>query len=160
MSEMSEDSADKGLIVGVRKNPDGSLDMSHAMHMLPGAEISDPIVDRLRGPLQIDAEKESRYQKFQDSIQQKTKEGDLTQWFVDLMNQIKPKELPDVDMQDLSSFQLITDAPEIQELRNQYGHDYKRPYFQLNLADYQRVYQKLTGHLGSNRCTVGGRAIG
>jgi len=151
---MSEDTGE--LLVGVTKNPDGSLNFSHAATMEKELKISDPIVDRLRGSLVRDDNKEKRYQTFQDEIRKKLEAGEMQSWFVSTLNALRMENAPEITQDDIASLQLFTDAQEIQDLRDQYGYDFVRPYFQLTLDDYKKVYEKLTRRRDSNGCLLSG----
>lgn len=146
------------LLVGVTHKPDGSLDFSSALRMSKESEISDPIVDRLRGPLVIDSGREKRYKTFQDEMVRKSEAGGMGVWLADTLNSLKREGSPNISPEDIASLKFVTDEAEIQEIRQQYGYGFPRPYFQLSLGDFKRVFEKLTGRLDSNGCVIrGGR---
>lgn len=151
---MSEDTGE--LLVGVSKKPDGDLDFSSALRMGRELKISDPIVDRLRGPLVIDNDKEKRYQTFQSGVVKKSETGEMNNWLINTLNGLKRKDTPDITQNDIESLKFVTDATEIQEIRKQYGYDFARPYFQFSLGDYKLVYEKITGRRDSNGCLLSG----
>lgn len=154
---MAEDAGE--LLVGVTHRPDGSLDFSSALRMSKEPEISDPIVDRLRGPLAIDEDKEKRYKTFQDEMVKKSDAGEIGTWLINTLNGLKRKDSPNISPEDVASLKFVTDETEIQEIRKQYGYEFARPYFQLSLGDFKRVYEKLTGKLDSNGCVIQGGSL-
>jgi hypothetical protein len=157
---MAADNSSEGILVGAEVRPDGTLDLSHALRATPGElKISDPIIDRLRGPLVIDREREQRYQNFRRRTEQMQREGTLETWFADLLNSLRNPGNPEIVPDDLHSLELVSQSPELQALSSQYGYQFARPYFRFNLADFQKVYRKLTGHLGSNGVTIGGGSL-
>lgn len=151
---MSENNGE--LLVGVEQKPDGTPDYSKALSMSNELKISDPIVDRLKGSLIIDEDREKRYKSFQAGMLTKLEAGELNSWFLNTLNGVKKKDSPEITPSDISTLRFVTDAPEVKELQKQYGYKFARPYFQLSLGDFKRVYEKLTGRLDSNGCLLRG----
>jgi hypothetical protein len=152
---MSENTGE--LLVGVTQSPDGTPDDSKALYMSSNElKISDPIVDRLKGSLIIDEDREKRYQSFQAGMLKKLGAGELNSWLLNTLNGVKKKDSSEITLSDISTLRFVTDAPEVKELQTQYGYEFARPHFQLSLGDFKRVYEKLTGRLDSNGCLLSG----
>jgi hypothetical protein len=154
---MDEGGKDSGkTFVGVLKNENGSLDFSSTAQMGKELKISDPIVDKLRGPLVIDEDKEDSYKTFQEEMIKKSEAGEMNTWLIDTLNGLRREGSSDITQDDIASLKFVSDAAEIQDIRKQYGYEFARPYFQLSLGDYKKVYEKLTGRLDSNGCLLNG----
>lgn len=142
------------LLVGVKTNPDGSKDYSRALRMHKESSISDPIVDRLRGSIVVDYEKEDKYRSLEKRMSEMAESGELVTWFAGMLNKIKEPNSPEITVDDLQDLKFVTDSPEITTIKQQYGRDYKRGYFSVQPGSYSTVYNKLTGTNGSAGCII------
>jgi hypothetical protein len=154
MSEQSGNESqvrDDRLIVGAVKRPDGTMDFSRALSMGKEMKISDPIVDRLRGPLVIDGEREAGYSKLQAMFVKREEDGSLGQWVVDTLNKVrKPGTLP-IKHEDLTGLKLVMETPYLQSLRGKYQRVFRRPTFTLPASAVNGLYQKMTGYNNTAR---------
>jgi len=148
------------LLVGVKIKPDGGFDTSQALRIKKGElRIPDPVVDRLRGPFVINNEIEARHTRFQVAMIAKAKRGEITDWLAQTLNGIKRSDQPTITADELQSLSLVTNGRPIQVLREQYGRSFIRSYFQLDLREYQIIYERLSGRRGSNACALSGSRL-
>ncbi len=133
--------------VGVKTRPDGTKDYSQALifYKNEGLEKSDSIIDRLRGPIVVDQEREAKYRSLEARMVEKTQSGELASWLAETLNNAQNPDDPVITLEDVQGLEFVPDSPEIQELRIRYGVDYRRGYFSLNLAQIGNLCHKFTG---------------
>ncbi len=136
----ADGNADLGLIIGAKVSPDGSLDLSHALKPTNSElKISDPVVDRFRGPLVINQEKEEHYHRFQQELENMQKEDPLKPWPVKLFNNLREQPGEEIAQDGLDGLKVVSNSPDVKALADQYGYSFARPYFSMDLADYQKT---------------------
>ncbi len=132
MSDVIREQGD--LFVGVRRNSDGTLNFDKALRMERPKEIVErerqETLDRLRGPLVMDAKRDARYQNFIEEVSEIHKEGKLASWFASQLNSLtRADRVPiQVTAEDLQGIEFIVDSPQSTALSTTFGIDVKRPF--------------------------------
>lgn len=122
-------------------------------------EVQTAFVQMMKSkPIPFDKTINSKYTRYQETLEMYEKEGKLKNWLVNYTNNYLEPVKP-LTIEDIESLQLITESIPLKELRQDYGNPYIRPFLMLKLQDYQKFYEKLTGRGGSWGCCISGDAV-